>query len=114
MYLLSGGAGGLGTIFAEYLVRTYDARLLLTGRSELSEPKRRQLEKLGDQVLYLRADMSRLAGASQAVHDTKQRYGGLNGIIHAAGGLRDGLIRNKSVADIEAVLACQGLGCGVS
>src|SRR6202035_3528388 len=38
VYLLSGGAGGLGTIFAEYLVRTHDARLLLTGQSELSEP----------------------------------------------------------------------------
>ena len=84
--------------------------LLLTGRSELSEPKRRQLEKLGDQVLYLRADVSRLAGASQAVHDAKQRYGGLNGVIHAAGALRDGLIRNKSVADIEAVLAAKVWG----
>ena len=103
--MLSGGAGGLGTIFAEYLVRTYDARLLLVGRSELSKSKRHLLESLGDQVLYLQADVSRLAGASQAVNDAKQRYGSLNGVIHAAGALRDGLIRNKSVADIEAVLA---------
>ncbi|MDT7816741.1 MAG: polyketide synthase PksN, partial [Acidobacteriaceae bacterium] len=110
VYLLSGGAGGLGTIFAEYLVRTYDARLLLTGRSELSEAKRRELEKLGDQVLYLRADVSRLAGASQAVHEAKQRFGSLNGVIHAAGVLRDGLIRNKNVADIEAVLAAKVWG----
>ena len=110
VYLLSGGAGGLGTIFAEYLVRTYDARLLLIGRSELSEPKRQQLQKLGDQVLYLRADVSRLAGASQAVRDAKQRYGGLNGVIHAAGELRDGLVRNKSVEDIEAVLASKVWG----
>ena len=110
VYLLSGGAGGLGTIFAEYLVRTYDARLLLTGRSELSEPKRHQLEKLGDQVLYLQGDVSRLAGARQAVHDAKQRYGGLNGVIHAAGALRDGLIRHKKTADIEAVLAAKVWG----
>ena len=29
VYLLSGGAGGLGKIFAGYLVRKYDARLVL-------------------------------------------------------------------------------------
>ena len=34
----------------------------------------------------------------------------MNGVIHAAGALRDGLIRNKSVADIEAVLAAKVWG----
>ena len=110
VYLLSGGAGGLGTIFAEHLVQMYDARLLLIGRSELSEHRRQQLEKLGDQVLYLQADVSRLEGAIEAVHVAKLRYGGLNGVIHAAGELRDGLIRNKALADIEAVLAAKVWG----
>jgi acyl transferase domain-containing protein/acyl carrier protein len=110
VYLLSGGAGGLGTIFANHLVQRYDARLLLIGRSELSELRRHELEKLGDQVLYLQADVSRLEGATQAVHVAKQRYGGLNGVIHAAGELRDGLIRNKSLADIEKVLAAKVWG----
>ena len=110
MYLLSGGVGGLGRIFAEHLVQMYDARLLLIGRSELSESSHQELEKFGDQVLYLRADVSRLEGAIQAVQVAKQRYGGLNGVIHAAGELRDGLIRNKTLADIEAVLAAKVWG----
>ena len=105
VYLVSGGAGALGMIFADHLVRMYDARLLLVGRSELTEPKQRELQKLGDQVLYLRADVSRSEGANQAVRAAKQRHGGLNGVIHAAGALRDGLIRNKRDADFEAVLA---------
>jgi polyketide synthase PksN len=110
VYLLSGGAGGLGTIFAAHLVRRYDARLLLIGRSELNGPRRYELEKLGDQVLYLRADVSRLEGAAEAVQVAKQRYSGLHGVIHAAGELRDALIRNKSLADIEAVLAAKVWG----
>src|SRR4029077_16676263 len=95
IYLVSGGAGGLGTIFAEHLVQMYDARLLLIGRSELSEPRRWEIEKLGGQVLSLRGDVRRLEEATTAVRDAKGRYGGLDGVIHAAGELRDGLIRNK-------------------
>ncbi len=110
VYLVSGGAGGLGSIFAEHLVQTYDARLLLVGRSELSEPRRRELERLGDKVVYLRVDVSRLEGATQAVRLAKQRHGGLNGVIHAAGELRDGLIRNKGIADFEAVLTAKVWG----
>jgi len=49
----------------------YDARLLLIGRSELSEPRRRELEKLEGQVRYLPVDVSRLEGATQAVRDAK-------------------------------------------
>ena len=65
VYVVSGGAGGLGMIFAKHLVQIYDARLLLIGRSELSESRRREIEEIGDQVLYLRADVSRL-DASEA------------------------------------------------
>ncbi len=59
---------------------------------------------------YFRADVSRLDGATQAVRDAKHRYGGLNGVIHAAAELRDGLVRNKSIGDFEAVLAAKVWG----
>ena len=110
VYVVSGGAGGLGMIFAEHLVQMYDARLLLIGRSELSEPKCRELQRFGAHVHYLRTDVSRLEGATQAVRDAKLRYGGLNGVIHAAGELRDGMVRNKSVEDFEAVLSAKVWG----
>ena len=95
VYLLSGGAGGLGKIFAEYLVRKYDARLVLIGRSELNETKRLELELLGDHAVYVRADISTMDGAEYAIRQAKQQYGVLNGVIHAAAELRDGLIWNK-------------------
>jgi natural product biosynthesis luciferase-like monooxygenase protein len=104
VYIVSGGAGGLGRIFAEYLVQKYSARLVLAGRSELSEANRRFLEPLGEHAIYCRADVSTPEGANQVVHEAKQRYGALNGVIHAAGGLRDGLIWNKSQEDFAAVL----------
>ena len=104
VYIVSGGAGGLGRIFAEYLVQKYGARLLLAGRSELGESDRRFLEPLGAHAIYCRADVSTAEGASQVVYEAKQRYGALNGVIHAAGELRDGLVWNKSQEDFAAVL----------
>jgi polyketide synthase PksN len=104
VYIITGGAGGLGRIIAEHLVRKYDARLVLAGRSELSESKRAQLEELGPSVLYVRADVSTMDGASQAIRLAKERFGTINGIIHAAGILRDGLIWSKTLQDFEAVL----------
>ena len=82
-------------IFAEYLIRKYDARLVLAGRSELTETKRLELALLGDHAIYVRADISTTDGAEYVVRQAKQQYGVLNGVIHAAGELRDGLIWNK-------------------
>ena len=36
-YVITGGLGGLGRVFAEHLAQKYDARLVLTGRSVVPE-----------------------------------------------------------------------------
>ncbi|MBV9488500.1 MAG: SDR family NAD(P)-dependent oxidoreductase, partial [Verrucomicrobia bacterium] len=110
VYLVTGGAGGLGRIFAAHLVQTCQARLLLVGRSGLNEAGRRDLEKLGDAVTYLRADVSTAEGAGEAVREAKRRYGVLNGVIHAAGELRDGFAATKRCEDFEAVLRAKVWG----
>ncbi|MBV9490040.1 MAG: LLM class flavin-dependent oxidoreductase [Verrucomicrobia bacterium] len=104
VYIITGGAGGLGMVFAEHLATRYDARLVLVGRSEPGEDKRRFLARLGDQATYVRADVATPEGAGEAVRAARHLYDGLHGVVHAAGDLRDGLIWNKSDADIAAVL----------
>jgi acyl carrier protein len=62
VYLISGGLGGLGFIFSKYLAEKFNATLVLTGRSELSEEKRskiKNLEELGSKVLYITCDVSK-------------------------------------------------------
>src|SRR5207302_8055980 len=41
VYLITGGLGGLGLVFAEYLARTFQAKLALVGRSA-PQPKQEQ------------------------------------------------------------------------
>jgi acyl transferase domain-containing protein/tryptophanase/acyl carrier protein/SAM-dependent methyltransferase len=112
-YLITGGAGGLGLLFAEHLATEYRARLILTGRSELSAARQTRIEglrKAGAQVLYHPADVSRPEDVRNLIEAGKRRFGRINGIIHAAGVLRDSYIRNKTRADLEAVFAPKILG----
>jgi hypothetical protein len=44
-YLITGGTGALGFIFAKYLAKEYEANLILSGRSKLNQEKRIKLSK---------------------------------------------------------------------
>ena len=108
VYLITGGAGGLGLIFAEFLAKEHKARLALTGRSALSpsiEAKLEELKKSGGEAIYLSADISNPEDARRVVSESKERFGEIHGVIHAAGVLRDSLLRNKTLAEMSAVLA---------
>lgn len=107
-YLITGGMGGLGYLFASYLAEHYQAKIVLTGRSPLSasyQEKIAELERKGGSVAYLMADVSSYEQVQTLIHDTKERFGTLNGIIHAAGLTQDKLIVHKTQSEIETVIA---------
>jgi acyl transferase domain-containing protein/acyl carrier protein len=108
VYLITGGAGGLGLLFARYIAERVPAKLVLTGRSQLSADKQAQLqelERLGSEVLYVAADVAKRADAERLVADTKSRFGKVDGVIHSAGVVRDAFVMEKKTEEIDAVLA---------
>ena len=108
VYLITGGLGGLGLIFARYLAEHYQAKLVLTGRSELKEKQQAliaELEKLGAKVMYVQSDVTRQKDVHHLMKAIKTRFGALNGIIHSAGVIRDAFILKKSGEEIAEVLA---------
>ena len=108
VYLITGGAGGLGLLFAEFLAKNYKAKIVLTGRSKLSaerEAKLEEIRKAGGEVVYLPADASNHEDVRSLVSECKSRYGAIHGIIHSAGVIRDSLIRNKTLDEMSAVFA---------
>ncbi|MBL8261487.1 MAG: SDR family NAD(P)-dependent oxidoreductase [Xanthomonadaceae bacterium] len=113
VYLITGGAGGLGMVFAEHLARTCKAKLVLVGRSPLSEALRERLDglrALGAEPLYVAADVGQEAGAAQAVAAARDAFGRVHGIVHAAGTLRDSYLRKKTVAEMNDVFAPKVFG----
>lgn len=108
VYLITGGLGGLGFIFAQYLAEHYHARLVLVGRSSLTAEKQtkiQRLEALGSEVLYIAADIVKASEVQAIIIQIKSRFGQLNGIIHSAGVLKDKLLNQKTLVEFEAVLA---------
>ncbi|MEM8530261.1 MAG: beta-ketoacyl synthase N-terminal-like domain-containing protein [Chloroflexota bacterium] len=106
VYLITGGLGGVGLILAEHLARTYQATLILTSRTGL--PPRDQweewitqhqehdetsnklnrllaVEQAGGYLHILQADVADVQQMRHVMTDIQTQFGGLNGILHAAG-----------------------------
>ena len=109
VYLITGGAGGLGIIFAnEIAAQVKNATLILTGRSLLSEHKLvqiKELEKKCARVIYRQVDVSDRKATGSLIQSIREEFGGLQGIIHCAGLIRDNYIIKKTKEEILEVLA---------
>ncbi|MCW9018479.1 MAG: SDR family NAD(P)-dependent oxidoreductase, partial [Kangiellaceae bacterium] len=105
-YLITGGAGGLGFIFAEHLAKEHQSKLILVGRSAVSkntEDKLTRIKQLGGDAIYLECDISNPSEVKRLIEQSQSKFGGLNGILHSAGVLRDSYIKNKTKPEMEAV-----------
>jgi len=110
VYLLTGGLGGIGTAISEHLAESYHAALVLVGRSTLPDriswddwidrhPAEdsivgriraiRRIETLGGKVLYVSADVADADAMQGVIRQAQERFGKLNGVIHAAGVVGD-------------------------
>ncbi len=127
VYLITGGLGGIGLTLADFLAREYQAKLVLTARSELPDRERwpelmalengdadpvverikavMALEQQGAQVLVLKADASDRNRMRDVLKMARQEFGEINGVIHSAGvpGGRVILLQSRDIA--EAVMA---------
>ena len=126
VYLITGGMGGIGLTLAEHLARTVQAKLILLGRSSL--PSRdtwdewlanhdlddsisqkinqiKDLEALGAKVLPLSADVCNYDSMEQAIAIAVERFGTVNGVIHAAGVAGGGIIQLKTPETAKSVFA---------
>lgn len=116
VYLITGGMGELGFLFAEHLAKQVKARLVLVGRSSMDErklAKMKRLEGLGAEVLYTQGDLFRRHEMEQVVRQANERFGRIDGVIHSAGVIRDARLLHKTKEEIDAVLAPKVFGTRV-
>src|ERR1041385_6995573 len=109
VYLITGGLGGLGVLFAkEILEQTSGARVVLTGRSALTGESQARFDGLSGQagrVSYRQVDVGDLDQVERLIAAIKQEYRQLDGILHCAGMIADQFILKKSGAEFREVLA---------
>ncbi|HVK93232.1 MAG TPA: amino acid adenylation domain-containing protein, partial [Noviherbaspirillum sp.] len=117
-YLITGGLGGIGFAFAQYLAsKAIHPNITLVGRSSLPAPqawndyvqthdeddpvcrKIRQLQRLEEQganILYLTADIADEQDVRQLAQTAQSAFGPLHGLFHAAGLPGNALIQDKT------------------
>ncbi|MFC3195094.1 SDR family NAD(P)-dependent oxidoreductase [Marinicella sediminis] len=113
-YVITGGLGGIGLIFAEEIVsHTQRSNLVLLGRSALNDEKRTIIDRLqgaGAKVTYHQVDVA----DSDRMHDTfieiKANHDQITGVLHCAGINRDNYILNKTAAEFKEVMAAKVKG----
>ncbi|WP_025701737.1 SDR family NAD(P)-dependent oxidoreductase, partial [Paenibacillus forsythiae] len=109
VYLITGGAGGLGLQFArDAAERAPGARLILAGRSAPSLEQEHILQEmrgLGATVVYKQVDVTDERAVERLVQNIQTEYGGLHGIIHCAGFIKDNYILKKTAEELRLVMA---------
>ncbi|MBA0052410.1 SDR family NAD(P)-dependent oxidoreductase [Streptomyces sp. AJS327] len=113
VYLLLGGAGGLGLSVAGMLARRHRARLVLVGRRPEEETPREELraiEEAGGHVRYARADITDPTALREVVAATLRREGPLDGVIHTAFTMADSAIARLEEDSLRTVLAAKARG----
>lgn len=87
VYLVIGGAGGIGEVWTRYMISTYSAQVIWLGRRSISPEIRLKIEQLGQlgpEPLYIQADASLPGRLEQAYESVIKQFGQVNGIIHSA------------------------------
>ncbi|MET0266305.1 MAG: SDR family NAD(P)-dependent oxidoreductase, partial [Duganella sp.] len=110
VYLVTGGLGGLGRLFASHIGQGAGARIVLTGRSPLDAVRNEDLQRLrkqGVQAEYMVCDMALPQQVQALVEQVVARHGALHGVIHGAGVLADNFIPRTTADDLRTVLAAK-------
>lgn len=93
VFMVSGGASGLGAATAQMLVKA-GAKVMLVDLN--AEAVAAQAEALGPQAQSVVADISQEAAAQAAVEASVAAFGGLHGLVNCAGVVRGEKILGKN------------------
>lgn len=110
-YLITGGLGGLGLSVARWMVGCGARHLLLLGRGEARTVEQRDavqaLRDAGADVRLLQADVADAAALEATLSPwlSADCEVPLRGLVHAAGVMQDGLLRQLDRSAMERVLA---------
>lgn len=113
VYVITGGLGGVGYLIGQYLAKNCKAKLVLIGRSSLTEElqiKFDTLKAINGNVIYLSVDVSDADEVNNVINVTKKTFGNIHGVIHSAGANDDAYIIKKTSVQIDSVFSAKIAG----
>lgn len=110
VYVVIGGAGGLGEVWTRHMVAHYDAEVIWIGRRSLDaiiEAKLDAIAGLGRRPHYVSADATDTAALATAVAAIRERFPRIDGVVHSALVLQDQTVRAMDEAVFRQSLAAK-------
>ncbi|MCD5326707.1 SDR family NAD(P)-dependent oxidoreductase [Chromobacterium piscinae] len=108
VYVVIGGAGGIGQVWSEFVAEHYQAKLIWIGRRPMDESielKLNAVAKCGPRPLYISADARDRSELLRAYDEIKRHYSSINGVVHSAIVLRDQSLSNMTENQFHDVLS---------
>jgi acyl carrier protein/SAM-dependent methyltransferase len=87
VYVIIGGASGIGAVWSRYMIQNYQANIVWIGRREYNtviEEKIKSLSRLGPAPLYISADARDLSALERAYKTILTTYPAIHGVAHSA------------------------------
>ncbi|GAX60238.1 polyketide synthase module and related protein [Candidatus Scalindua japonica] len=113
VYVVLGGAGGIGYELTRYLIKHYQDQVFWLGRRELNDDIQGKIEAIGAEgvlPVYIQADATDLDSMKQAVRQVKEQADQIHGVIHSAIVLRDKALERMDEETFCTVLAPKTMG----
>lgn len=110
VYVILGGAGGIGEAFTEHLIRRYQAQVVWLGRRPEDAAIAQQCQRLaalGPRPWYLQADGRDRGALTTAAREIQARHGSVQGVVHAAMVLADRSLARMDEQTFEAAVAAK-------
>ena len=132
IYLITGGLGGIGVEIAKYLLKNYQAKVILVGRTNLPERSQwgnyrqkenklrakieayEKLEKLKGEIAYYAADICNLEQLKLVWQKVKSKWSQpITGVINLAGVYRENWLTQENINDFMEAMRPKVLGSWV-
>jgi len=110
VYVIAGGAGGLGVAISEYLIREYGAQAIWLGRRAKDARIEAAIAGLSSPASaphYVQADATSRASLRDARDAIERRFGEVHGVIQSALVFSGASIAKTTEAQLRAVLAAK-------
>ena len=110
VYVILGGAAGLGAHIARFPAAHFQARLVLVGRRAADKDRMnflQELETQGGQTFYMKGNLERKGFVHEVLREAEARFGCIHGIIHSVATMADESLSMMSDAAFRSVFELQ-------